>query len=382
MTSSPAGVSCGSDCSELYNSGTVVTLTAAAATGSTFTGWSGACSGTGSCQVTMSAARAVTARFETNPYATQLWHSFFAVNLLETPYVGDFDGDGRTDIITFTRQNPQAVGDVYVSLSDGGKFGVSVKWNDWFAINTNEQVVIGDYDGDGKDDIATWLGTTSRQVYVARSLGTGMSEATIWLNAIGFHPTDVLLSGDVNGDGAKDLILFARKRGQVYVSLSTRAGFAEPVLWHGFFAVSTYERPAVADVNGDHKADIITFATDSPTAQGDVYVALSTGTQFGDGMTSAKWADWFAVNPTETVRIGDLDGDGMDDFFTFLPAPLSQCYTTRSMGTEMGVNALWPVTVAPDPLDQPFVGDVNGDGRADVITFARREGKVYVSLGP
>ena len=58
-----SGINCGSDCSGSYNSGTSVTLTAAAATGSTFAGWSGACSGTGTCSVTMNAAKAVTATF-------------------------------------------------------------------------------------------------------------------------------------------------------------------------------------------------------------------------------------------------------------------------------------------------------------------------------
>ena len=56
VTSSPAGISCGADCSQPYNPATVVTLTKAATAGSTFTGWSGACTGTGACQVTMSAA--------------------------------------------------------------------------------------------------------------------------------------------------------------------------------------------------------------------------------------------------------------------------------------------------------------------------------------
>jgi hypothetical protein len=63
VTSSPAGISCGSTCSHAYTSGTQVTLTAAAASGSTFAGWSGACSGTGTCTVTMSAARSATATF-------------------------------------------------------------------------------------------------------------------------------------------------------------------------------------------------------------------------------------------------------------------------------------------------------------------------------
>ena len=40
------------------------------------------------------------------------------------------------------------------------------------------------------------------------------------MNSIGFDPTDVLFAGDVNADGLKDLILFARKQGKVYVALS------------------------------------------------------------------------------------------------------------------------------------------------------------------
>jgi List-Bact-rpt repeat protein len=63
VTSVPSGISCGATCSHAFSYGTVVTLTAKAATGAKFTGWSGACSGTGSCHVTMNAARAVTATF-------------------------------------------------------------------------------------------------------------------------------------------------------------------------------------------------------------------------------------------------------------------------------------------------------------------------------
>jgi hypothetical protein len=307
--------------------------------------------------------------------------------------VGDFNGDGRTDIITFTRQNPLAVGDVYVALSNGvdkftdknGTAGSSDKWNDWFAISTDETVVIGDYDGDGKDDIATWLGKTYRQVYVARSQGTSMETAKLWLSSLGFDPTDVILSGDVNGDHKQDLVCFARTRGKVYVALSTGTSFQAPQEWHGFFAVSTYERPRVADVNGDGKADIVTFATDSPTAYGDVYVALSNGTRFvdqnGNANSSTKWHDFFAIRQTEQVRIGDVTGDGKEDFFTFLPPPFAQCYTSQSSGTSMGANVLWPEAVAPVSTDIPFLGDVNGDGKSDIVIFAQGEGKVYVSLG-
>jgi streptogramin lyase len=63
VSSVPTGISCGTDCHELYAPGTVVTLTANAGAGVTFTGWSGACSGGGTCSVMMSEARTVAANF-------------------------------------------------------------------------------------------------------------------------------------------------------------------------------------------------------------------------------------------------------------------------------------------------------------------------------
>ena len=54
---------CPSTCSHAYTANSEVTLTPAASSGSTFTGWSGACTGTGACQVTMSSDQAVTATF-------------------------------------------------------------------------------------------------------------------------------------------------------------------------------------------------------------------------------------------------------------------------------------------------------------------------------
>jgi uncharacterized repeat protein (TIGR02543 family) len=62
------GISCGTDCTENYNYNSMITLTAAPATGWSFTGWSGACSGTGPCDVTMTTARSVTATFTINTY--------------------------------------------------------------------------------------------------------------------------------------------------------------------------------------------------------------------------------------------------------------------------------------------------------------------------
>lgn len=70
ITSNPAGINCGTGCSSQtasYNSGTSVTLTAAAASGSTFASWSGDCSGAGNCTLTINSNKNVTATFNPIP---------------------------------------------------------------------------------------------------------------------------------------------------------------------------------------------------------------------------------------------------------------------------------------------------------------------------
>jgi hypothetical protein len=68
VTSTDSLINCGTDCQETYTLNTQVTLSAAPNTDSTFTGWSGACTGTGQCMVTMSASQSVTAQFTLNTY--------------------------------------------------------------------------------------------------------------------------------------------------------------------------------------------------------------------------------------------------------------------------------------------------------------------------
>ena len=65
VTSSPSGINCGTKCSANFPDSAKVTLTATPGTSSAFTGWSGACSGTGVCEVTMNSAARVTATFTT-----------------------------------------------------------------------------------------------------------------------------------------------------------------------------------------------------------------------------------------------------------------------------------------------------------------------------
>ena len=69
VRSAPAGINCGTDCSEVYEDGTTVTLTPTANASSRFAGWSGDCTGTGACVVTMDRSQRVTASFEILTFA-------------------------------------------------------------------------------------------------------------------------------------------------------------------------------------------------------------------------------------------------------------------------------------------------------------------------
>jgi len=67
VTSTPAGIDCGMTCSAEFDANTMVTLTASPTTGTTFMGWSGACSGTTSCIATLAQMQSVTAMFSCDP---------------------------------------------------------------------------------------------------------------------------------------------------------------------------------------------------------------------------------------------------------------------------------------------------------------------------
>jgi hypothetical protein len=108
VTSSPTGISCGSTCSDAFTNGASVILTAAAASGSTFAGWSGACTGTATtCTVTMSAAESVTATFNSTTPVTALYIN--AGGTASGSFVADTDYSGGTAASTTAAINTSLI---------------------------------------------------------------------------------------------------------------------------------------------------------------------------------------------------------------------------------------------------------------------------------
>ena len=127
VSSTPAGISCGTGCSATFTVGTSVTLTAAPAAGAVFTGWSGGCSGVGACTLTMTGAMTVSATFATAPVALTVVRAGLGSGSVTSAPAGISCGttcsatfpSGSSIVLTAA----PAAGSVFAGWSDGGCSG-------------------------------------------------------------------------------------------------------------------------------------------------------------------------------------------------------------------------------------------------------------------
>jgi hypothetical protein len=182
VTSVPAGIDCGSDCSENYAYGTDVTLTATPDASSSFEGWSGACTGTGTCLVTMDGAKSVSATFDTDSDIDGIsdnWEMSYFNDLTTANATSDFDTDGLSDLAEYQAGtnplDPDTDGDTF--QDDADPLPLDYNYQD------------GDLDESGTVDVADAL--------IAQRIATGLIPPT----------TLYLQHGDVTPLGAPDGII-------------------------------------------------------------------------------------------------------------------------------------------------------------------------------
>jgi hypothetical protein len=127
LTSSPSGINCGTGCTATYNSGTVITLTASAATGSTFTGWSGGvCAGNGTCSFSLNANTTVTATFANNAANTYTLTATAGTGGSISPSGAVTVSRGANKAFTITANTGYSIADVKV---DGASVGAVASYS-------------------------------------------------------------------------------------------------------------------------------------------------------------------------------------------------------------------------------------------------------------
>ena len=291
--------------------------------------------------------------------------------------IGDVNGDGKDDILTFVRDASYGAtpGNVLVALATGYSFGAPQKWADTLCVGA-DVCKLADVNGDGRDDLVVFKRGTQPQVLVALSTGASFAAPAIWQNFF-CGGQEVCEVGDFNGDGRADIVTFLRSdyggtsTGDVYVALSTGASFGVSQKWHEFFCISG-EWCQVGDFNGDRKADIVSFSQGSAA---DVFVALSSGATFGTGV---RWNDFFCAG-TEVCAVGDFNGDGADDVITFLRSNYAATNPQTFGDVFVGLSDGGGSFIAGPKWNEEFctgsevckTGDFNGDGRKDVVRFVR-----------
>jgi LPXTG-motif cell wall-anchored protein len=288
--------------------------------------------------------------------------------------IADFNGDGKADMATANEG-----GGVSVLLGDGASDpGFTAAAGSPFPVaGTPYMVATGDFNSDGKPDLVV-SGQDAGAVTVLLGNGTGGFAAPLGSPfAVSGQPY-ALVVADLNGDGNVDIATVDFGPPGVSVLLGNGAGAFSAAGNSPFAAGTDLEGLAAADVNGDGKADLV--AT-SPYAD-EVSVFLNDGDPDPSFTASGPPFPAGSGARSSDVTIGDVNGDGNPDLVT------ANDYT-GDISVLLGDGAAQPTftaSAAPIPTggDSPravALGDVDADGHLDAVTVNQGTNDVSVLLG-
>ncbi|MFE2046612.1 trypsin-like serine protease [Streptomyces sp. NPDC059477] len=232
---------------------------------------------------------------------------------------GDFDGDGKSDVAALYDYGKDAQGRAQSSLwvfkSDGTTFRAPrVAWDSGATSWTwaLSKVTSGDYNGDGKTDIAVLYDydqtadgkNHSRLWWAFTSTGTTFNAPTVaWDSGTMSWNWDSskVTSGDYNGDGKTDIgvlynngLIDGKNRTRLWAFTSTGTALQAPkIIWDSDPTSWSWDasQPLSGDITGDGKTDMAIFYDYGTTTDGRTRQALWNLTSTGDTMTAPR-RDW------------------------------------------------------------------------------------------
>jgi hypothetical protein len=285
--------------------------------------------------------------------------------------VGDFNGDGKLDVVVADYSRGYN-GTVTLMLGNGdGTFQPGVSYS---AGLNPFAIVTGDFNNDGRLDVAVLDSSNSSGVAnVIIYLGNGKGSLTLAPSLTSSEFPSAIATGDFNGDGNLDLVVANSRSDNVTVFLGNGNGTFQA---GKNTYVGSIQSLVVADLNKDGKLDLVA------SGYGATSVSLLLGN--GDGTFQSPSSVATGVGIIEGVTISDVNGDGNPDLLVAGGdgSPLS---ATPSMTvlfgngngtfqTAVGYNVAWG-------LQQIVVADFNGDGNPDVAALNYSSSSITVALG-
>jgi hypothetical protein len=261
----------------------------------------------------------------------------------------DFDGDGRTDLAAYTGSN--LVWHVCFGRGRDSNFECQYLTAHGGGFDNN---AVGDFDGDGRSDLAGYTGSNSVW-HVCFSNGPAGFDCR-YLSAHGGGPTNNVV-GDFDGDGRSDLTGYtgADNLWHVCNGRGRDANFECQYLYaHGGGSSNN----VAADFNGDGKTDLAGY-----TGANNVWhVCLSTGNGFSCSYPTLHGGG------VQNNAVGDFNGDGKSDLAAKTPSDSQWHVCLSTSGGVAGFRCGYVYAHGAAPPNN-FVGDFNGDGKSDLIAY-------------